>query len=54
MYVKELLIESRTIPETGQVIYGRVKFWVCPNKNSVHGKVKFRVGAQVIPPYKGS
>lgn len=48
MLTKELLVESRTSQVTGRPIWGLTKFWVCPNKNPLHGKVKFRKGAQVI------
>lgn len=47
MQSKELLVESRT-NAIGRKVYGRVKFWVCPNKSPLHGTVKFRRGAQVI------
>ena len=35
--------------ENGDKRLGRAKFWVCPNKGVLHGKVKFRVGAETIP-----
>jgi hypothetical protein len=29
--------------------WGMAKFWVCQNKSPLHGTIKYRVGAQVIP-----
>jgi len=51
METKEQTLESRTT-ETGQKIWGISKFWVCPNKSLLHGRVRYRKGSQVIPPYK--
>jgi hypothetical protein len=42
------LIESRTNPYTNKKVYGRTKFWICPNKSLLHGEVKFRIGGEVI------
>lgn len=51
MKIEKRLVESRTLP-TGHKTYGLIKFWVCPNKSVLHGLIKYRVGSQVIPPYK--
>lgn len=42
------LVESRENPITHKKSYGRVKFWICKNKNPLHGEVKFRIGGEVI------
>ena len=50
METKIFTVESFT-DSNNRKHWGLVKFWVCPNKSLLHGKIRFRKGQQTIPPY---
>lgn len=35
--------------QLGRPIWGLSRYWVCSNKSLLHGRMRFKVGAQVIP-----